>query len=106
MGPVSSGGSSTPRDDGSDPPDTRPPPPPTVHIPRHPFGRGQHEGSVTARVKRHAAAGRKSRHHEKLGEEDDDDDEDDEIGIHMWENRRGKLVMEVPWFRREDGGTA
>ena len=27
-------------------------------------------------------------------------DEDEEIGIHMWE-RRGKLVMEVPWFQTE-----
>ena len=27
-----------------------------------------------------------------------DDAEDEEIGVHMWENR-GKLVMEVPWFK-------
>ena len=29
-----------------------------------------------------------------------EDDEDEEIGVHMWE-RRGKLVMEVPWFKME-----
>ena len=28
------------------------------------------------------------------------EDEDEEIGVHMWENR-GKLVMDVPWFKRE-----
>ena len=27
-------------------------------------------------------------------------DEDEEIGVHMWE-KRGKLVMEVPWFKVE-----
>ena len=31
----------------------------------------------------------------------EDDDEDEEIGVHMWE-KRGKLVMEVPWFKMED----
>ena len=30
----------------------------------------------------------------------DQEDEDEEIGVHMWENR-GKLVMEVPWFRMQ-----
>ncbi len=29
-----------------------------------------------------------------------EEDEDEDIGIHMWE-KRGKLVMEVPWFRTE-----
>ena len=28
------------------------------------------------------------------------EDEDEEIGVHMWENR-GKLVMEIPWFRTQ-----
>lgn len=27
----------------------------------------------------------------------EEEDEDEEVGVHMWE-RRGKLVMEVPWF--------
>ena len=27
-----------------------------------------------------------------------DRDEEEEIGVHMWENRKGSLVMEVPWF--------
>ena len=27
-----------------------------------------------------------------------DDDEEEEIGVHMWENRKGSLVLEVPWF--------
>lgn len=30
----------------------------------------------------------------------EDDDEDEEIGVHMWE-KRGKLVIEVPWFKME-----
>lgn len=30
-----------------------------------------------------------------------EEDEDEDIGIHMWE-KRGNLVMEVPWFRTED----
>ncbi len=29
-----------------------------------------------------------------------EEDEEEDIGIHMWE-KRGKLVMEVPWFRTE-----
>ena len=29
------------------------------------------------------------------------EDEDEEIGVHMWE-KGGKLVMEVPWFGREE----
>ncbi|KAL6720798.1 hypothetical protein ACLMJK_002723 [Lecanora helva] len=29
-----------------------------------------------------------------------EEDEDQEIGVHMWE-RHGKLVMEVPWFKRK-----
>ena len=36
----------------------------------------------------------------RKGGDDADEDEDEEIGIHMWE-RRGNLVMEVPWFRAE-----
>ena len=35
---------------------------------------------------------------------DDDDDEEEEIGVHMWENRKGSMVLEIPWFRPEDGG--
>ena len=34
------------------------------------------------------------------GNSKEDKDEEEEIGIHMWENR-GKLVMEVPWFKRQ-----
>ena len=35
----------------------------------------------------------------------DDEDEEEEIGVHMWENRKGSLVMEVPWFKsRVEGG--
>lgn len=49
---------------------------------------------MNAKVKKHGAG---NRH----GEEEDDDDEDEEIGVHMWE-RRGKLVMEVPWFKTDD----
>lgn len=31
--------------------------------------------------------------------DDDDDDDEEEIGVHMWENRKGSLMMEVPWFK-------
>lgn len=29
----------------------------------------------------------------------EDEDEEEEIGVHMWENRKGSLMMEVPWFK-------
>lgn len=29
----------------------------------------------------------------------DDEQEEEEIGVHMWENRKGSLMMEVPWFK-------
>ena len=29
-----------------------------------------------------------------------DEDEDEEIEVHMWENR-GRLVMEIPWFKKD-----
>ena len=32
--------------------------------------------------------------------ENAEEDEDEEIGVHMWETR-GKLVMEVPWFKKD-----
>ena len=32
-----------------------------------------------------------------------DDDEEEEIGVHMWENRKGSLVLEVPWFESRKG---
>ena len=43
--------------------------------------------AMKGRVKKHGGQG-----HSAEG------DEDEEIGVHMWENR-GKLVMEVPWFK-------
>ena len=67
---------------------------------RHPFAKHDRLDSASrgilpavAKVKGHGA--KKAR-----GDDDaDGDDEEEEIGIHMWENR-GKLVLEVPWFRR------
>lgn len=41
-----------------------------------------------------SARGRVTRHNPRPG----DDDDEDEIGLHMWENR-GKVVLEVPWFK-------
>ena len=41
-----------------------------------------------------SARGRVTRHNPRPG----DDDDEEEIGLHMWENR-GKVVLEVPWFR-------
>lgn len=29
----------------------------------------------------------------------DDEDEEEAIGVHMWDNRKGSLMMEVPWFK-------
>ena len=46
---------------------------------------------MKAKVKKHGGKGAGG------NTDDDDDDEDEEIGVHMWE-KRGKLVMEVPWF--------
>lgn len=34
------------------------------------------------------------------GDHSAEEDEDEDIGVHMWE-KRGKLVMEVPWFKTE-----
>ena len=39
--------------------------------------------------------------HTPSGKHDDDDDEE-EIGVHMWENR-GKLILDVPWLKDEQG---
>ena len=47
---------------------------------------------MNAKVKKHRGKG--------AGGHADEDDEDEEIGVHMWE-KRGKLVMEVPWFKME-----
>ena len=47
---------------------------------------------MKAKVKKHGG--------KRTGGNPEDDDEDEEIGVHMWE-RRGKLVMEVPWFKVE-----
>ena len=30
---------------------------------------------------------------------EEDGYEEEEVGVHMWENRKGSLVMEVPWFK-------
>ena len=46
---------------------------------------------MKAKTKKHGAKGAGNNAEE---------DEDDEIGVHMWE-QRGKLVMEVPWFKTE-----
>lgn len=27
------------------------------------------------------------------------DEDEEEMGVHMWENRKGSLMMEVPWFK-------
>ena len=32
-----------------------------------------------------------------------DESEEEEIGVHMWENRKGSLVLEVPWFNSKVG---
>ena len=48
---------------------------------------------MKAKVKKHSAKG-------AAGTAEGDEDEDEEVGVHMWENR-GKLVMEVPWFKAE-----
>ncbi|KAL6718115.1 hypothetical protein ACLMJK_004202 [Lecanora helva] len=34
----------------------------------------------------------------------DSEDEEEEIGVHMWENRKGSLMMEVPWFYPQQAG--
>ena len=44
---------------------------------------------MKAKVKKHGAMGAGG---------DAEEDEEEEIGVHMWE-KRGKLFMEVPWFR-------
>ena len=46
---------------------------------------------MKAKIKKHGAKG---------AGDDAEEDEEEEIGVHMWE-QRGKLVMEVPWFRTQ-----
>lgn len=43
----------------------------------------------------------KKRGTKRAGDDNAEEDEDEEIGVRMWENR-GKLVMEVPWFKTDD----
>ena len=54
---------------------------------------GKGRWPMKAKVKKHGGKG-------TGGNAEDEDDEDEEIGVHMWE-KRGKLVMEVPWFKVE-----
>ncbi len=35
----------------------------------------------------------------KNGRHSKPDEDEEEIGVHMWENRKGSLLMEVPWFK-------
>ena len=35
----------------------------------------------------------------KRNEHPEDDDDEEEVGLHMWENSRGRVILEVPWFR-------
>ena len=60
-----------------------------------PGSRRDPDGSESRPISGHwgNSAQRRSRH----GPQDDDDDEE-EIGFHMWENR-GRVVLEVPWFK-------
>ena len=53
---------------------------------------GEGRWLMKAKVKKHGG--------QRPGGNAEDEDEDEEIGVHMWE-RRGKLVMEVPWFNME-----
>ena len=55
---------------------------------------GEGRWLMKAKVKKHGGKGTGG------NAEDEDEDEDEEIGVHMWE-RRGRLVMEVPWFKME-----
>ena len=53
---------------------------------------GEGRWLMKAKVKKHRG--------KRPGGNAEDEDEDEEIGVHMWE-KRGKLVMEVPWFKME-----
>jgi hypothetical protein len=53
---------------------------------------------------RDTAKGRKWPMKAKFKKHNDiEEDEEEEIGLHMWE-ARGKMVLEVPWFREESRG--
>ena len=43
--------------------------------------------------------GRIKRRVPKRGRDTYDDGEEEEIGVHMWENQGGSLMMEIPWFQ-------
>ncbi|MCJ1458577.1 hypothetical protein MMC28_008950 [Mycoblastus sanguinarius] len=76
---------------------------PALRSLRHPFRRRQRSGSGNSGIlpKTAKLKGRKSRKSRKGGTDNEEEEEEEEdIGIHMWE-RRGKLVLEVPWFKTE-----
>ena len=68
---------------------------------RHPFGQQlDRQGSDSKEIL--PVAGKVTRptppKERKHGRDQGEELEEEEIGVHMWENR-GKLVMEVPWFK-------
>ena len=60
----------------------------------HPLrkGHGYEKEGVSAVATKHTSSGKH-----------DDDDDEEEIGVHMWENR-GKLILDVPWFKDQGQG--
>lgn len=60
------------------------------------------ESQASEQKKKTAFTGTIIRHRPKNGRDIDDEDAEEEIGVHMWENNKGKLVMEVPWFNPKD----
>ena len=57
--------------------------------------RHNREGSDERPISQQGQKQHKGRRQDRVNE---DDDEDGEIELHMWENR-GRIILEVPWFR-------
>lgn len=63
----------------------------------HPLGaRKSEKEGVSAVATKHTPRGKRN------NKEEEEEDDEEEIGVHMWENR-GKLILDVPWLKDDEG---
>ena len=53
---------------------------------------------ISQQLRKKPYMGTLTRHVPKNGRHNDEEEEEEEIGVHMWENGKGGLVLDVPWF--------
>ena len=71
---------------------------PSNHNPRMQHAQ-RHDRPVSSNPNKIPHGARIRRRVPKNGRDIDEEEEEEELGVHMWENRKGSLVMEVPWFK-------